>query len=52
MCDDLMLYGTVGAQERWFRGGAGTPEQAARSLIENVINYELGLKGDFLDRTV
>ncbi|WP_435211129.1 TonB-dependent receptor [Luminiphilus sp. nBUS_16] len=53
--DDLMVYGTAswGFKSGGFGGGAGTPEQASRSIDpENVINYEVGLKGDFLDRTL
>lgn len=53
--DDLMLYGTVayGFKSGGFGGAPGTPEQAQVPVDpENAINYELGLKGDFLDRSL
>jgi len=53
--DDVMVYGTAswGFKSGGFGGGAGTPEQASRPIDpEDVINYEIGLKGDFLDRTL
>ena len=53
--DDVMWYGTVsmGFKSGGFGGAPGTPEQASTPVDpEEVINYEVGMKGDFLDRTL
>ncbi len=53
--DDVMWYGSVswGFKSGGFGGAPGTPEQASTPVDpENVVNYEVGMKGDFLNRTL
>lgn len=53
--DNMMVYGTVayGFKSGGFGGAPGTPEQAQVPVDpEDAINYELGLKGDFLDQSL
>ncbi len=53
--DDLMFFGTVakGFKSGGFGGAPGTITQAITPVDEETVwNYELGMKGDFLDSTL
>ncbi|QIB64930.1 TonB-dependent receptor [Kineobactrum salinum] len=53
--DQVMWFATVakGFKSGGFGGAPGTPEQAATPVDEEIAwNYELGMKGDFLDNSL
>lgn len=53
--DELMFFGTVakGFKSGGFAGAPGTVESATTPLDEETVwSYELGMKGDFLDRNL
>jgi iron complex outermembrane receptor protein len=53
--DDVMWFATIakGFKSGGFGGAPGIPEQAATPVDEETAwNYELGMKGDFLDNTL
>ena len=53
--DDVMWFATVakGFKSGGFGGAPGTPEQALVPVDEETAwNYEIGMKGDFLDNTL
>lgn len=53
--DNVMLFGTIskGFKSGGFAGSQGVEAVASRPVDpETVINYELGLKGDFVDNTL
>jgi len=53
--DDVMWFATVakGFKSGGFGGAPGTPEQATTPVDEETAwNYEVGMKGDFIDNTL
>jgi len=53
--DDLMFFGTIakGFKSGGFGGAPGTVEQALSPVDEETVwNYEIGMKGDFLDSSL
>lgn len=53
--DDIMWFATIakGFKSGGFGGAPGTPEQALVPVDEEIAwNYEIGMKGDFVDNTL